>query len=173
MDLLAAEAMARELMEQHGVAAAGWRFVWSHGRRQLGSAHVRRLRKGRQIKTIRLSRHLVQLNSEAEVRDTILHEIAHAIAGIEHGHDATWKAVCVRIGATPQRLAGEDVQIVPPRYTIVCRQCERAIAHRYRRVNPRRLQHSYCRQCGPTSKGRLTVHDAAAMAPLGLFQQVA
>jgi hypothetical protein len=31
-------------------------------------------------RVISLSRHLVELNNEAEVRDTVLHEIAHALA---------------------------------------------------------------------------------------------
>ena len=41
--------------------------------------------------------------SEAEIIDTILHEIAHAIVGPRHGHDAVWKAVAQRIGGTAER----------------------------------------------------------------------
>ena len=37
--------------------------------------------------------------SEAEIVDTILHEIAHAIVGPQHGHDAVWKAAAQRSGA--------------------------------------------------------------------------
>ena len=42
--------------------------------------------------------------SKEEIVDTILHEIAHAIVGSKHGHDAVWKAVARRIGL-PQRPA--------------------------------------------------------------------
>ena len=40
--------------------------------------------------------------SEAEIRDTILHEIAHALAGPEARHGARWKAIARRIDATPR-----------------------------------------------------------------------
>ncbi len=33
-----------------------------------------------------------------EIQQTILHEIAHAIAGIENGHNTYWKAVAKDIG---------------------------------------------------------------------------
>ena len=40
--------------------------------------------------------------NEEEIRDTVLHEIAHAIAGPEAGHGPLWKATARRIGATPR-----------------------------------------------------------------------
>ena len=40
--------------------------------------------------------------------DTILHEIAHAIAGVEAGHGPAWKAVAQRLGATPRARAEEN-----------------------------------------------------------------
>ena len=44
--------------------------------------------------------------SEEQLLDTVLHEIAHAIAGHEAGHGLLWKATARRIGATPR---GEDL----------------------------------------------------------------
>jgi len=166
-----AEQLARQLMDQHGVTADGWVFAWSNGKRQLGCAQVRRRRDPRtrkivETKSIKLSRHLVRLNDEDEVRDTILHEIAHAIAGIEHGHDATWKAVCRRIGARPQRLAGEEVNVVEARYTLMCGTCDKALGKRHRRIRKERLAISYCRGCGRKSKGTLWLHDSRTMEPL-------
>ena len=39
------------------------------------------------------------LNSDIEdITQTILHEIAHAIAGIENGHNFYWKAIAQDIG---------------------------------------------------------------------------
>ncbi len=161
MDAVKAGQLAMQLMEQHGLLAQGWRFAWGHGRRQLGSASIRRrVDRGtgrvQQIKTITLSRYLVALNGEDAVRDTILHEIAHALAGLDHGHDDVWKAVCRRIGAEPQRLAGEDIQLAPARYQITCTHCQRSLGTRQRRMNPDRLSQCYCRHCGKASKGHLT-----------------
>ena len=159
MDPQQAQQLALELMRHHGVTNDGWEFRWSHGKKQLGCAQIRKRKRsfGRveEEKTIKLSRHLVALNDEDEVKDTILHEIAHAIAGIEHGHDGVWKAVCRRIGAKPQRLAGREVNVVEPTYVIVCGVCEEVLAKRFRRIRKDRLARSYCQHCGPTTKGKL------------------
>lgn len=62
---------------------------------------------------ISLSGPLTILNTDDEVRDTILHEIAHALAWELHkencGHDERWKAICGHIGARPDRTYDEDV----------------------------------------------------------------
>ena len=39
----------------------------------------------------------------AEIRDTVLHEIAHALAGPKHHHDSHWKEIAKRIGCTAER----------------------------------------------------------------------
>jgi predicted SprT family Zn-dependent metalloprotease len=44
------------------------------------------------------------LNND-KIKDTVLHEIAHAIVGGEHGHDRVWKDCAQRIGSTGSRLA--------------------------------------------------------------------
>ena len=61
---------------------------------------------------ITLSKPWVIELDEAEVKDTILHEIAHAIAGHEAGHGLKWKAACQTIGANPYRLARLDSKLV-------------------------------------------------------------
>ena len=56
--------------------------------------------------------------SEAEIVDTILHEIAHAIVGPGHGHDAVWKAAAQRIGCTAERC--HRVEHTIPRWQGQC-----------------------------------------------------
>ncbi|MEX2672648.1 MAG: SprT-like domain-containing protein [Phycisphaeraceae bacterium] len=160
MDLFAAQQLALDLMDRHGLRESGWRFAWGHGKRLLGSAQVRRAvhrPTGRIIetKTLRLSRHLVRLNDDFEVRDTILHEIAHAIAGVENGHNHIWRKVCREIGARPQRLAGEEVVVVRGRYAVVCGCCGRLLGTRHRRMAVDRLKRTYCRHCGVKSQGQV------------------
>lgn len=154
-----AKQLALELMKKHGVTEDGWGFQWSNGKKQLGCAQIKKENsergKVKEIKTIKLSRYLIALNDENEVRDTILHEIAHAIAGLEHGHDEVWKSVCRQIGAKPERLAGEEVNVVEPRYVVVCGTCEKVLAKRHRRMRKDRLDRSFCQHCGPETKGKL------------------
>lgn len=50
-----------------------------------------------------LSVHHMELDPYEEVKDTILHEIAHFIAGIGAGHGHLWKKACRQVGANPER----------------------------------------------------------------------
>ncbi len=57
-------------------------------------------------KALEFSKPYFDLNTTDNCKDTILHEIAHALVGIEHGrnhgHDEIWKAKCVELGAIPE-----------------------------------------------------------------------
>lgn len=61
-----------------------------------------------------------------EIRDTLLHEIAHALVGPNHGHDEVWRAMAVSIGAKGTRCAKglpEGFESAPASYTIKCDHC--------------------------------------------------
>lgn len=98
-------ALLNEKMTEHGLSARGWTGGLDHAERRFGVC-----RPGK--KEISISRPLSALNSDEEVLDTILHEIAHALAAIETGencgHDERWKAICRRIGARPERCYDSD-----------------------------------------------------------------
>src|SRR6267142_2373214 len=71
----------------------GWRTTFSKSEQYIG-------RCWHDSKRIEIS--LIHLNtrSEASLSDTILHEIGHAIAGHDHGHDEVWRAECIKLGLT-------------------------------------------------------------------------
>jgi predicted SprT family Zn-dependent metalloprotease len=135
-----ARRLALELMALHGLH--DWRFAFNKRKRHLGLCCY-------EAKTILLSVYLVERNEVEEVRDTILHEIAHALVGPGHGHDRTWKRKCVEIGARPQRCGRADMP--RGRWQARCGGCGRQY-HRHRR--PRRLAGWHCRSCGP-ERGKL------------------
>lgn len=57
------------------------------------------------IKKIELSEYLCKNMLEEEVKDTILHEMAHAVdAGVRgySNHDKHWKKIAIELGATPR-----------------------------------------------------------------------
>ncbi|MGI9142568.1 MAG: SprT-like domain-containing protein [Fluviibacter sp.] len=58
-------------------------------------------------KLIRLQPCYVERASEEMLTNTILHELAHAIVGVGHGHDHTWKRKAIEIGCNGKRLGDE------------------------------------------------------------------
>lgn len=81
--------LARALMNEHGLGH--WSFQFDRSVRRFGVCNF-----GTQ--TIGLSQRLATLNEEARVRNTILHEIAHALVGPGHHHDAVWRRKALAIG---------------------------------------------------------------------------
>lgn len=96
-------ALARDLMDRHGLR--DWTLAFVESRRRLGDC-----RYDQQL--IRIARHHAIEHPEADIRDTVLHEIAHALAGHAAGHGPVWKTVARRIGATP-RAKAYDLAPVP------------------------------------------------------------
>lgn len=116
MDLLEAKVLAVNLMVKHGIFAQGWRFQYDNARRRFGCCNYR-------TKTISLSKHLVSLNDLANVKDTILHEIAHALTP-GHGHDRVWQRKAIEIGCNGERCYSSfDVQQPESRYIAECKGC--------------------------------------------------
>ncbi len=138
--LTSAKALASQLMAQHGLT--GWQFAFNTNKRRAGVCrYPMKSRPGR----IELSRHYVLRNPADEVRDTILHEIAHALVGPRHGHDEVWKAKCVEVGARPERCYDDTVVMPKGRWRATCGGCGRE-HDRHRR--PKRLTGWWCRGCG-------------------------
>lgn len=95
-------------------------------RRYIGKAVAEILPDGgSQPKELRLSRRIMRHLSESEIMDTILHEVAHFIAGVENGHNDAWKQACVSLGANPKRTAdvGKEVREATSKYRMTCQEC--------------------------------------------------
>ena len=70
------------------------------------------------VKEIGLSRYFIGLNDESKVRNTILHEIAHALTPGHH-HDRVWRRKAIEIGCTGER-SSSNVERQPGRYQTTC-----------------------------------------------------
>ncbi|MGN0064780.1 MAG: SprT-like domain-containing protein [Nocardioides sp.] len=132
MDLDDARRLAVDEMTRHGLR--GWTFAYDRAKRRAGATHFADRR-------ITLSRELTGLHDEAEVRQTVLHEIAHALVGPRHGHDATWRATALRIGSNGQRCLARDTPTVSGAWVGVCPAGHQTDAHR------RPVRVKACRQC--------------------------
>ena len=113
------------------------------------------------------------LDEPEQLHKTALHEYAHAAAalltGRRHGHDAVWKAICLRIGCAPERLSEpcaaarrraeeyEKDRAGAPVWLVICRGCGAVSRYRRRGKVVQLLQQHpttsacVCRQCGGRS----------------------
>ena len=111
-------------MRKHGLL--GWTFALARTKSRLGVCKYR-------TKRIEISEFHVLNNPPEVVLDTLLHEIAHAIAGPAAGHGPAWKAVASRLGATPRACDSSHETIVTPGdWQATCPSCSKTF-HRYRR----------------------------------------
>jgi predicted SprT family Zn-dependent metalloprotease len=125
MEIEVAKRMALRLMHEHGLYSRGWTLHIGRGARLFGACHHSR-------RCITLSGPLIALNNEAEVRDTILHEIAHALVSQDAGHGPRWKACAIAVGARPQRCAAVSVRQPAKTWIMTCPACGQS-GERYRR----------------------------------------
>ena len=148
MDFEHAATLARELMTHFGIG--DWTFHWNRRKRSLGLCKYR-------AKRIELSTHFVAANPEAPVRETILHEIAHALAGEKAGHGPKWKAMCVKVGCKPERCDQGEAIMPRGRWTARCNACGKEY---WRHRRPAKRARYWCKSCGP-ERGLVTFLTAA------------
>jgi SprT protein len=126
MSLEQARKLAQYLMRLHKLAPQ-WSFRFDRSKVRFGKCNYIK-------KEISLSRYLVELNSEEEVRDTILHEIAHALAPRHAGHGPVWRSMALSIGCNARRCYGDEVVRPTPKYKGTCPSCNRVIVRHRRAV---------------------------------------
>ena len=134
MDLKELAGIAVDEIRKYGLR--GWTFGIANTKSRLGVCKYR-------SKRIEISEFHVLNNPREVVLDTLLHEIAHAIAGPSAKHGPVWKAVAARLGATPRACDSSSETVVSPGdWQAVCPACSRTF-HRYRR--PLNLSGYRCR----------------------------
>lgn len=148
-------------MDQHGLGA--WRFDFDRAKVRAGACHFGDRR-------ITLSRALTGAHGEEEVRETVLHEIAHALVGPRHGHDHVWRAQAVALGATGRRCySGGAEPVVPGRWQGRCAAGH--VVHRHRRPS-RVLLCTRCTGAGDLARVLSWAYDGDPVALEHLGAQV-
>lgn len=124
--------LGRDLLDEHGLE--DWQFRIATTIRTLGRCFYK-------SRTIEFSANYLHI-SDSEIRDTILHEIAHALSYLRYGeegkgHNHLWRLCCKEVGARPQRLAPPTAKSsARPSYRIKCPVCDWSITRfRMRRRN--------------------------------------
>ena len=141
-DLQAIAARASAWLVAHQLE--GWSFQFDHATKRAGCCNY-------QTRVISLAYAYARAAADEAIDDTLLHEIAHALAGKAHGHDQVWQAKAVALGCAGRRC--HDVPFTPPRYIVTCEHaCWVTTAER-------RQRGAVCRTChGPIRYATYTEH---------------
>jgi len=121
---------------------------WDRARKRYGSAHWRLDTRTRETTaSLSFSRVLWPHMSPAERRNTILHEVAHILAGHLEGHGARWRQIHIGLGGDGKRCGAIDIPVeaVRPKYLGTCPSGHQAARMRM----TARSQKVSCRKCAP------------------------
>lgn len=115
--------------KDYNLTELGWKKTYGRTKRALGRCRYSSTngKPNGRIKSIEVSRAFLEMEGQNmdTMRDTVLHEIAHAIDVEQRGtsaHDSRWKAIARQVGADPTRTT-DRVESVPGRYTLTCPKC--------------------------------------------------
>lgn len=124
-------ALARELMQKHGIGHWDLKWINSHSYAGLCWTHFWHTDPSRSRGKIELSWNFFEVFSDFDIKDTILHEIAHALTPtpiqrtstgrtrrIHHG--AEWKAKAKEIGCSGERCVRQEANQPKSKYRGVC-----------------------------------------------------
>lgn len=134
MEMQAARTLARELMDRHGLG--DWTLRFDTAKRRAGLCRYDK-------EFISLSKPLTVLYTPEQVRETVLHEIAHALAGAAAGHGPSWRRIACRIGASGQRCVDPEAPTPQAPWVGCCHA-----GHRHERFR-RPIRPMSCIQCAP------------------------
>lgn len=139
--------LANDLMTYHGLTQQGWKFKWSNSKRVAGLCTYT-------TRTLEFS-HIISISgTEEEFRDTVLHEIAHALVGPNHGHGSVWKSKAISIGCSGKRTSNIDLPIEHSNWSGVC-----TLGHRIgvtRKPKYIDIESGYsCGKCAPGIKSHI------------------
>lgn len=124
-----------QLMDEHGLY--GWNIVWDNARNRGGQCRYA-------TRTISLSRLIVPTWEDAEIRNVLLHEIAHALTP-GHSHDAVWRRKLISMGGDGSRTHSNAT--VPGRWLAICDHCNVECGRRHRLTRQSQYGlHSACRK---------------------------
>jgi SprT-like family len=98
-----AESLALDLLVDTGLADVGWTFGFDRAKRRFGLCHYMNQK-------ITVSAFSLPHRTEDDVRQTLLHEVAHALVGGGHGHDDVWLAQARALGYVGGRCGSSSAE---------------------------------------------------------------
>jgi predicted SprT family Zn-dependent metalloprotease len=125
MNISEAISLSNQMLKEH-MELRDWKTVTNNRKRAFGVCSYRK-------KEIELSNILIPVMTDEAIKDTIIHEIAHALTK-GHGHDRVWQRKCLELGGDGQRCGGSDnyfkgsvgqkeILSKISKYTLTCPEC--------------------------------------------------
>jgi len=121
-------------------------FRWGNMKRGYGYYYFN---KGKE--EIVMSKPLTLLNSEYSFKNSLLHEISHALVGHANGHNIVWRRMAHRLGCDGKRCYSE-LKIPKGKYVYKCPKCKTRY-HLYRQLT-RQMACEKC--CKKFNKGKFS-----------------
>lgn len=115
-----AEAFATHVLQVFTLNTRGWTFRWNRRKTAWGTCNYR-------TRTIELSTALYPVMSQSDVRETILHEVAHALTPGQ-GHGRYWRVAARAFGLTGKATTTassvqREILTAKSRYALYCTRC--------------------------------------------------
>ena len=127
--------LARSEMDKNNLF--DWNLELDFAKVRAGACHFNE-------KKITFSRNFVKNSSEKDIKDTILHEIAHALVGPMHGHDKVWKEMASKLGCSAKRC--HILEFSDYKWIRFCTN------HCWEQKIHRRKSNLICKKCGSSVK---------------------
>jgi len=150
---------ANEQLKKWGLTGSydnDWCMVWdTKAKRRYGQCRYHKQEIG-------ITKQLANINSIEETKDVVLHEIAHALTGIGHGHDALWRRMCIKVGARPERCysseaTGGNVKQVKGKYKVINKDTGEVYSYYHRRPKTRDWSAAWINGRKKETEGKLQV----------------
>jgi len=150
---------ANEQLKKWGLTGSydnDWCMVWdTKAKRRYGQCRYHKQEIG-------ITKQLANINSIEETKDVVLHEIAHALTGIGHGHDALWRRMCIKVGARPERCysseaTGGNVKQVKGKYKVINKDTGEVYSYYHRRPKTRDWSAAWINGRKKETQGKLQV----------------
>ena len=134
--------MAHDLMSKYSELDS-WRFSFNNYKKAFGLCSYT-------TRTIYISSYFCDSMTDIAIKDTLIHEIAHALTRGHH-HDNVWRRKCIELGGVPERTASVSKSLIEgtilqSKYTLTCPCCG------YKIPKHREIKRSIsCGVCHPNS----------------------
>lgn len=109
------EKYQKEMMKKHKLE--DWTFKWNKRSKTCGG------QCNHDDKIIQVTLKYALTCSEEDYKNTLLHEIAHALVGKGHGHDKVWKEKAKSIGCNGETC--HTVEFTEYKYKVTCKCVDR------------------------------------------------